>query len=338
MRPAVTFALFAYNQENYVREAIEGAFAQQFSSMEIILSDDCSSDGTFAIMQEMAAAYDGPHSVIARREDPNAGTVRHLINVARAGSGDFLVVAAGDDISYPDRAARLHATWKQTGAAALSSWHDEIDDQGKLLGSDLSFQTSAVTQILFRHSATARRVEGVVQAIPGFTAAYPRSLWAEMPDPADRLFVEDGLATILLNLRGESIVRVPHSLVAYRLLDTSLSNRKGGLDAVEVMARERKIDFLARDQVGLVDHVFAVAKRDGIAIDAGTRRQLERHRNHGQVIASYWDQGPLGRVARLTQIRMREDAAYLFPRLAGRTAFVALRLLNERRRSRRSQG
>lgn len=40
--PLVTFALFAYNQEKFIREAVEGAFAQTYESLEIILSDDCS--------------------------------------------------------------------------------------------------------------------------------------------------------------------------------------------------------------------------------------------------------------------------------------------------------
>ena len=43
-RPLVTFALFAYNQEKYIREAVEGAFAQTYAPLEIILSDDCSTD------------------------------------------------------------------------------------------------------------------------------------------------------------------------------------------------------------------------------------------------------------------------------------------------------
>ena len=43
-RPLVTFALFAYNQEQYIREAVEGAFSQTYEPLEIILSDDCSSD------------------------------------------------------------------------------------------------------------------------------------------------------------------------------------------------------------------------------------------------------------------------------------------------------
>ena len=35
-RPLVTFALFAYNQEDYIREAVEGAFAQTYEPLEII--------------------------------------------------------------------------------------------------------------------------------------------------------------------------------------------------------------------------------------------------------------------------------------------------------------
>ena len=52
-RPLVTFALFAYNQEQHIREAVDGAFSQTYEPLEIILSDDCSTDRTFEIMQEI---------------------------------------------------------------------------------------------------------------------------------------------------------------------------------------------------------------------------------------------------------------------------------------------
>jgi glycosyltransferase involved in cell wall biosynthesis len=39
-RPLVTFALFSYKQEHYIREAIEAAFAQAYQPLEIILSDN----------------------------------------------------------------------------------------------------------------------------------------------------------------------------------------------------------------------------------------------------------------------------------------------------------
>jgi len=103
----VTFALFAYNQEHFIRDAIRGALSQTYEPLEIILSDDCSSDRTFEIMQEMADAYEGPHRVRLNRSPENLGILGHLIDVGREARGSILVVAAGDDISKPERVAAL---------------------------------------------------------------------------------------------------------------------------------------------------------------------------------------------------------------------------------------
>lgn len=159
-----------------------------------------------------------------------------------------------------------------------------------------------------------------------------------MPDPAERLFVEDGLATILINLRGESIVRVPRSLVAYRLLDNSLSNRNCGLTEAEITKREDGIDFLARDQAAMVDHLYAVAEWQGLTIDPPTRAQIDRYGNHGRLIASFWNSRRIARLRRLAKVRTREDAAFLLPRLAGRRAFINLRILAAKLRSFRLKG
>jgi len=106
-RPLVTFALFAYNQEQYIREAVEGAFAQIYEPLEIILSDDCSSDRTYEIMQEMAAAYDGPHDVRVRRNKENLGFSDHINAVVKEARGIFIVWAAGDDVSLSTRVKYL---------------------------------------------------------------------------------------------------------------------------------------------------------------------------------------------------------------------------------------
>lgn len=102
-RPLVTFALFAYNQEKYIREAVEGAFSQTYEPLEIILSDDCSSDRTFEIMQEMAAEYEGLHEVRVRRNQCNLGIADHFNTIVEESNGKFMVVAAGDDISFSER-------------------------------------------------------------------------------------------------------------------------------------------------------------------------------------------------------------------------------------------
>ncbi len=333
-RPAVTFALFAYNQEAYVEEAIAGALAQQCDSMEIILSDDCSTDRTHAIMETMAKAYRGPHNIRVRREPTNAGTVQHVINVARVARGDLMVVAAGDDISYPDRAAILYQAWKDSGAAALSSWHDEIDAEGKLLRTDVSFPRSEITQQLFANEARAHRVDGAIQTLPGFCAAYPRPFWADLPDPPAKLLVEDGIASALIIFRGGRIERVPQSLIAYRLLDTSVSNRRGGLTIDEIQRREAKIDRHARDSVGMIQFIIAQTRRDGTDIHPHTLRKLIKGIDQNSLMVDSWGSTPAARWRRLANMRSMVELKFLLPRLAGLRAFAAARIWLEKRRNR----
>lgn len=106
-RPLVTFFVCAYKQENYIRRAIEGALNQTYSPLQIILSDDCSTDQTFAIMKEMAAEYHGPHTVILNQNERNLGVCAHVNRVCELASGQWVVASAGDDISMPERAVSI---------------------------------------------------------------------------------------------------------------------------------------------------------------------------------------------------------------------------------------
>lgn len=51
--PLVSVCLIAYNQEKYVEKAIDSIFAQTYSPLEIILSDDCSTDNTLIIIKAL---------------------------------------------------------------------------------------------------------------------------------------------------------------------------------------------------------------------------------------------------------------------------------------------
>lgn len=112
-RPLLTFALFAYNQEKYIREAIEGAFAQTYEPLEIIISDDCSTDRTFEIMNEMANLYTGPHNIKVRRNTFNVGTALHVYLAFLDARGALFVVAAGDDVSLPTRTSEIFFAWNK---------------------------------------------------------------------------------------------------------------------------------------------------------------------------------------------------------------------------------
>lgn len=99
----MTFFLITYNQEDYVREAVMGAFSQGYSPLEIVLSDDHSTDRTFEIMAGLVREYVGPHEVILNRNERNLGLCGNVNRLFDLSSGSIVVIAGGDDISYPNR-------------------------------------------------------------------------------------------------------------------------------------------------------------------------------------------------------------------------------------------
>jgi glycosyltransferase involved in cell wall biosynthesis len=113
--PRVTLILLAYNQSEYLPAAIQACMDQIGEPIEILLSDDASTDGSYELMREMAALYRGPHDIVVRQNETNLGIGEHYNRVVAASRGELLVTAAGDDISAPSRVKTLLVAWDQAG-------------------------------------------------------------------------------------------------------------------------------------------------------------------------------------------------------------------------------
>lgn len=132
--PLVTLALFAYNHEKFIRAAVEAALSQEYSPLEIIISDDCSSDLTFTIIDQIANRYAGQHKLIVNRNEKNLGIGGHIKKMADMSSGEIIVMAAGDDISMPDRVKTLVECFCSDGKPfAVFSDVSHIDESGNVI-------------------------------------------------------------------------------------------------------------------------------------------------------------------------------------------------------------
>jgi len=132
--PRVSILFLAYNQEQLVRRAAQSCLAQDFEPLEIVLSDDASTDNTYAELQAVAAQYRGPHKVIVRRSEKNVGIGEHYNQLVKVASGDLLVTAAGDDWSEPHRVRRIVEAWDANGRRAdlIASHVRDLDHDGNL--------------------------------------------------------------------------------------------------------------------------------------------------------------------------------------------------------------
>lgn len=60
MNPLVSFGIITYNQEQFILDTLKGAVSQEYDNMEIIVSDDNSTDKTFEIVESFVKSYEGP--------------------------------------------------------------------------------------------------------------------------------------------------------------------------------------------------------------------------------------------------------------------------------------
>lgn len=218
-QPLVTFALLSYNQERFIREAVESAFAQEYRPLEILLSDDCSADGTFEIMREMAAGYRGSHTVVLNRNATNLGIGGHVNKIMEMAKGELIVAAAGDDVSLPHRTTRLVKFWLEGGRpSALCSRVQVVDARGEPLDSS-GWDAAFYRYVAEAEKGTIERLRMYVRdhtpEIAGATEAWSRGLFEAFGNFGAGLVQEDrALALRAWLLNGIGYLDEP--LVLYR--------------------------------------------------------------------------------------------------------------------------
>ena len=203
-KPLLTLAVCSYNQERFVKEAVEAAFAQTYSPLEIILTDDCSKDRTFEIMQQMAAAYRGPHKVVLNRNPSNFGLGKHLNRLIELVHGEFLVVAAADDVSLPTRVEVMHDAWERSNrkAHAIQCGTIDIDDEGNLLGGKDAEASTMPLEITEKRPVLDDYVRTLKPGIFGCALGYDPEMFATFGKVPDALIHEDNVIALRAFLLG----------------------------------------------------------------------------------------------------------------------------------------
>lgn len=218
-RRLVTFALFTYNQERYVAEAVRGALSQTYSPLEIIISDDGSSDGTFEVVQEMVRQYQGPHEIRLNRNVKNIGVNRHVNLVcSQLAKGGLIVVQAGDDISEPSRVSETVGVWLAQNSSAICCNAMLIDSDGQCIRAWRLCNDSSEESI--KPDLDSRNYSEI--AFYGAGAAYDARVFKDFEPLPGHLRNEDYILAWRAAITG-GISYMSQQLLRYRKHDSNLS-------------------------------------------------------------------------------------------------------------------
>ena len=198
-RPLISFCQLCCNQRQWIGAALEGAFAQTYRPLEIVISDDGSTDGSAEFIQNYVAEHaPSDVSVVFNRNPTNLGILGNWLKMSSLSHGELLIKADGDDISLPDRAEKVAMAWVADGKRAAAVCHAgyRIDLAGRPLG-----------------QMPAPDLEGAIGAL----MAWRRDCYtAFSPDTDYPRCVEDAIFARRAMMLGGALV-IPDRLVNYRI-------------------------------------------------------------------------------------------------------------------------
>lgn len=106
MTPKVLVLLACYNGAAYIAEMVESLIGQDYGNLQIVASDDHSTDETWAILNDLAGKY--PGKLICYRPEERCGSAQkhfmHLLSVFR--DAPYVMFCDQDDVWHPDKVSK----------------------------------------------------------------------------------------------------------------------------------------------------------------------------------------------------------------------------------------
>ena len=135
MTPLVSVIVTTYNHEPYLAVALDAILAQRCDfGVEIILGEDCSSDGTLRVCKKFAELY--PEQIALITSTENVGWRANYRRCVETARGKYIAFCDGDDYWCDDnRLAEQVAIMENNSAIGLCyTLAERRDEKGVLVG------------------------------------------------------------------------------------------------------------------------------------------------------------------------------------------------------------
>ena len=128
--PTISIVLPVWNGERYLAEAIESILGQTFTDFELIIVNDCSTDGSLALAQQYAST---DSRVIIVDNPQNLKLPASLNRGFELATGQYFTWTSDDNRMLPECLQILHDGLTKNSADLVYSSYHAIDENGERL-------------------------------------------------------------------------------------------------------------------------------------------------------------------------------------------------------------
>jgi glycosyltransferase involved in cell wall biosynthesis len=212
MQHKVSVILPVYNGEPFILKAVNSILYQTFTDLECIIIDDCSTDNTVVLINELK---DSRIKLIIKPQ--NTGYVESLNMGIQLATGKYIARMDADDISLPERLAQqVDFLDKHPETTVVATKIKLIDKDDKLIGD-------------WKNDKLTHTAEDIVAYLPkGNCICHPsimvrKEILDQYPYDTNQYGSEDWDLWLRLTADGYRIEKLPEVLLYYRTTGTSVS-------------------------------------------------------------------------------------------------------------------
>lgn len=211
MKKLVSIAIATYNGEKFLRKQLDSIYAQTYKNIEVVVTDDCSSDGTVDILNEYKNNYGLRYYI----NEQNLGFIKNFEKVISLCRGDYVALSDQDDIWVP---SKIETLVREIGDYSL------VCSDAALIDNDDTVVVNSFNDYSGRSIPTENIFQYLVfgNYVTGCTAMIDSKLFSKaLPVPEEFPFHDWWFAIMASQERG--IKYVPEQFVLYRQHNDNVS-------------------------------------------------------------------------------------------------------------------
>lgn len=130
----VSALMACYNRKEYIEKAVESIEKQLSEEDELLISDDCSTDGTSEFIDALSEKY---KNIKVFHQSENLGVDKNMTFLFDNAKNDIFIICDSDDISLDGRIETITKELEENNKISVIYSNGEvIDETGKIVSND----------------------------------------------------------------------------------------------------------------------------------------------------------------------------------------------------------
>ncbi len=212
MEGQIDILLATYNGEKYLREQIDSILNQTYKNIRLIVSDDCSKDGTRKILEEYK---NKDERIKVYYQEKNLGVVKNIEFLLGKVESPYYMLADQDDYWLPEKAEKSLETLKNNNADLVFGDLQVVDENLNTMYE--SFNDYMLLSRKINKYIDSYKVNYLYNCVTGCTVlAKKETIEKILPLPTNsKYLIHDHWIGLMASLNGK-LAYMPEKYIKYR--------------------------------------------------------------------------------------------------------------------------